>query len=183
MPKFLKFVFDFLAIIMGLLIVSGVAIIFPLFSIPLLCNVLLRIPTILVEFIVLRRYLIGEQIKKALFQMNAYAILSLMPLWFSAFIFQELFGASIGRQMWIQVCFAIIISILIGLCEVYIQVDFIKKRNLATNLPEVKKRLRCIVVPFWILFFITFVLIAMLLPWVINTFFMSTNVDPNITYI
>lgn len=56
---------------------------------------------------------------------------------------------------------SITIAALIGLCEVYIKADFIKKRNLTTNLREVVKRLLCIAAPFWILsYFMTMLLVG-----------------------
>lgn len=81
MPKFLKFMFDLLAFIMAVSIVWGI-LYTPILLMIFLCNGLLRISTMLAEFILLRSYLAGKEIKKALFQMNMYVTLVLMPLFF-----------------------------------------------------------------------------------------------------
>lgn len=176
MPKFLKYMFNFLVVIMALFLISGIwVLIFP-FLIYFLCNGLLRIPLMLVELTVLRPYLVGEHIKKTFFKINIYAWFSVMPLWLMTLIFQELCATSIKGQMpifWVH-CIGIIMAVLIGFCEVYIQTDFIKKRNLATNLSEVVKRLRYIVIPFWILFYIV---ISMLLPLVLDKLYFSNEVN------
>jgi hypothetical protein len=111
-----------------------------------------------------------------------YAWFSVMPLFYLAVIFQSLLATSIEGQMpifWVH-CIGIVMTILIAFCEVYLQIDFIKKQNLATNISEVKKRLYCIVIPFWIVFYMT---VAMLLPWIVDTFFVSNEVDPQVTII
>jgi len=70
MPKFLKFMFGLLIIIMTLFLLSGIWVfVFP-FLIYFLCNGLLRIPTYAVELMVLRSYLIGEHIKKVFFKIH-----------------------------------------------------------------------------------------------------------------
>ena len=159
MPKFFKFIFDLLGFIMAVSIVWGI-LYTPLLLMIFLCNGLLRIPAMLVEFILLRPYLVGKEIKKSLFQMNMYVTLVLMPLFFLIFVVSGLLAQK-QIHPGLLLGISITIAVLIGLCEVYIKIDFIKKRNLTTNLRQVVKRLLCIAVPFWILtYFMTMLLVG-----------------------
>lgn len=161
MPKLLRFIFDLLGFIMGVAIVRGV-IYTPILLVIFLCNGLLRVPTMLVELIVLRPYLVGERIKKALFQIDMYATLVLMPLFFSIFIVQGLL-ARIQIHPGLLLGITILMLVLIGLCEVYIKADFIKRRNLTTSIHKVVTRLYCIAVPFWMLsYIVTMLLLGMI---------------------
>ncbi len=159
MPKLLKFMFDLLGFIMAVSIVWGI-LYTPILLMIFLCNGLLRIPTMLAEFIFLRPYLAGKEIKKSLFQVNMYTTLVLMPLFFSIFVVAGLLAQKQIHPS-LLLGMSITIAVLIGLCEVYIKADFIKKRNLTTNLRQIVKRLLCIAVPFWILsYFMTMLLVG-----------------------
>jgi len=109
---------------------------------------LIRVFILITEYFLLRSYLISSTNKlKKLLYVNVETFVTLSVLFF--------FMLPLLKITWLpgyltQVI-VLVLAGLVGLCEVYIKLDFIKKRHLTRNFSKVTKILMCIIIPAYIL--------------------------------
>jgi len=126
--------------------------IFPLlFLLPFLFSAGLRILIMITEFIFLKPLLISSHANKDLLKMNAYAMFALtlvltLPTWVLGTM------AAFGLNMLIFLAATTVIAVVVGLCEVYMKIDFIREHHAKAPLEAIKKLLSYIIIPMYMLY-------------------------------
>jgi len=107
------------------------------------------------EYVVLRPHLIGSHKFKELIYANLEAFLGLSVLFF---LMLPLLKIS-WLPIYVIKASILLLTAFIGLCEVYLKVHFIETHNLTTNIASVTKILSYIIIPTYIAYMFTILLL------------------------
>lgn len=165
MPKFLKIILNFFAVVTALAYFFVVCA-YPIYWImgwrtkaglwllTLIPIALHRVPIMLGEFRFLRPYLSGNDVNKELFKINMYVVFSLfLGSILCAGIFLRQVNRWIPLREWQYLLWVLITLIagLVAVAEVYIKTDYFKEKHLTTHQKKVARLLSFIIIPMYVL--------------------------------